>query len=404
MLELVAATAARLCDTDVAAIFRRDGELWRLATSFGFPPEYEAEWRAVGAVPLDRKSQGVGWRAARERRPVHIHDLATVPGLRSGPIRQSNLRTALPLLREGEAVGTIVLGRQRFDPSTDRQIELVSTFADQAVIAIENTRLTDRATEALEQQTATAEVLQVINASPGNLAPVFDVILEKAKRLCEADMGTFWTFDGEYFYPIGVSQGSPLNPEVREKQMGWRPSPNVSLGRVMAGENVVHIVDVTADAGYQSDPIALARTSAAGTRSALTVALRSERGLLGAITTARQSVRPYSDKQIAPIAELRGPGDDRDGERAADTEQREALEQQTATAEVLQGSTPLQATWHQSSTRSWRRRTNSVAPSGARCKSGTVSSCLPWRLTGTPRSERLICVSLIAPYLYVAED
>ena len=168
VLDMVAETAARLCDRRSGRDLPSRRRMNYLAANYGFPPEYEARVNAIGADPFDPASPTVTHRALVERRAVHVHDVAAVPGYPDEPIRLGKQRTSLavPLLREGEPVGVILLARQRVEPFTDRQIELVSTFADQAVIAIENTRLITEQQEALEQQTATAEVLQVINACP----------------------------------------------------------------------------------------------------------------------------------------------------------------------------------------------------------------------------------------------
>ena len=172
----------------------------------------------------------------------------------------------MPLLRDGVVAGVIVLVRQHVRPFTDRQIELVRNFADQAVIAMENARLITETSEALEQQTATAEVLQVINASPGNLAPVFDTILEKALHLCESPFGLLATFDGEFFHTAaqrGITQG--FADLIREP---FRPHPGLHNERLVRGEQLVHVSDIAGEEAYRSNPTHRALADQSGARTA----------------------------------------------------------------------------------------------------------------------------------------
>jgi two-component system, NtrC family, sensor kinase len=144
--------------------------------------------------------------------------------------------------------------------------------------------------EAHAQQAATTEILEIINRSGGDLSPVFEAMLERANGLCEADVSTLWTYHDELFFPAAVSQRH--DPAAVSTQTGWRPSPNVSLGRLLAGEDVVHVLDVAEDPGYQADAEARARTSAAGGRTILSIPLRKDGQLLGAITTGRRQCGP----------------------------------------------------------------------------------------------------------------
>jgi class 3 adenylate cyclase len=220
------------------------------------------------------------------------------------------------MLNETDLIGAAVY-RQEVRPFTDKQIALLSNFAAQAVIAIENARLlnelrqrttdlTERTgdlTEALEQQTATSEVLQVISSSPGDLEPVFASMLEKAVRICDAAFGNIYRWDDDALHLVATRNTPPAFAAARRYSLFKRPGPKTVTGRMLASQAVVHVADATAEPGYgdKSDPDAVAAVELGNVRTILAVPMWKEDELIDSFTVYRQEVRPFTDKQIALV-------------------------------------------------------------------------------------------------------
>jgi GAF domain-containing protein len=244
--------SVRICQANFGQMFRYENNGFRHVAQVGTPPL--AEWdKQRGA--FQPSAGGTLDRLVRTRQVVHLADVsseyASNPAARLGGARSY---IAVPMLKEGELIGAIVIYRQEVRPFTEKQIELVQNFAAQAVIAIQNTRLlnelrqrTDDLSEALEQQTATSEVLRVISSSPGELEPVFQAMLENAVRMCEAKFGTLFRYDGKDFHrAAGI--GTPAALVEFQKQRGaFRPESAGVLARVLRTKQVAHSADSAAE-------------------------------------------------------------------------------------------------------------------------------------------------------------
>jgi signal transduction histidine kinase len=345
VLDTLAESAAHLCEADKAFIYLRDdGGLYRIAANFGFSGEFEEYAKQHPIAPGPGTVTG---RAAIECRPVHIHDVLADPGYTASKFQElGGYRTdlAVPLLREAAPIGVFVLTRPIVKPFSDKQIELVQNFATQAVIAIENVRLfeaeqarTRELTEALEQQKATAEVLQVISSSPGELEPVFQAMLANATRICEAKFGSLYLYDKDAFYPGAFHNAPPAFAEARSREP-IRPGPHShsGLARVVRTKQVVHIADMMADQAYiERDPIIVAGVELGGYRTLVCVPMLKENELIGVISIYRQQVQPFNQTQIDLVTNFAAQAVIAIENTRLLNELRESLQQQTATSDVL---------------------------------------------------------------------
>ena len=352
VLQTLVESAARLCDADNATITREKNGTFFRAESYGFSREF---MDYVQQIPIKPEKGSASGRSLLEGRVVHIADVKTDPEYTwTEAQRLGDFRTilAVPMLREAVPTGVLTLSRSEVRPFTDKQIELVTTFADQAAIAIENVRLfdvvqrrTEELTESLHQQTATSDVLKVIAASSGELDPVFKTILDNSIRICGAKFGHMFVSEADTFRVVALqSDTTPYQHWLPpESKLELRENPAGPLARIATTKKIVHIADLTVEKPYiKRNPRMVALVESGKARTFLGVPMLKGDTLIGAVSIYRQEVHPFTAKQIelvqnfaaqAVIAienarllnELR--------ERTSDLT--ESLAQQTATSGVL---------------------------------------------------------------------
>jgi GAF domain-containing protein len=343
VLNTVVESAARFCGSEDASLFQLDGDTLRQDANYG-PVGDIAGFR----VPVVRGT--VGGRTVLERRAIHVTDTqAEVEDFpeASAISRRVGHRTILsvPLLREGTPIGVLQLRRAEVNPFTDKQIALLQTFADQAVIAIENVRLFTelqqknqaltrahaQVTEALEQQTATAEILRVISRSPTDIRPVFDTIVRNARRLCEADSSSVFTYRGDLIHLESIDNATLEGADAIRRAYPLPPSRGHATGRAILTGRPIHIPDVRQDPEYE-----LYGILGAGLRSIVSVPMLRDGMAIGTITLHTWATpRPFSDAQISLLQTFADQAVIAIENVRLFNETTEALEQQKASAEIL---------------------------------------------------------------------
>ena len=339
VFETMLANATRLCEAKFGILSLLERDELRVVAMHGAPPAFEELRRRDPRVPTAARHMSTG-------EVVQFADLAAEEPLASSPLvtlggARSFVRVML--LKDDEQIGNLSIYRQEVRPFTDKQIDLLTNFARQAVIAIENARLLGELRESLQQQTATADVLKVISRSPGELEPVFAAMLENAVRICEAGFGSLQLRENDAFRVVAMHNPPPVYAELRRHRPLIHPTARNAVGRAMATKAPVHIADYTQEPAYrEGDPAAVDLVEIAGARTLVLVPMLKDGEVVGNLLLYRQEVRPFTDKQIALLQsfaaqaviaientrllnELRQRTDDLS----------ESLQQQTATADVL---------------------------------------------------------------------